>query len=205
VSQRRVVVAIGGGIAAYKSATVVSRLVQQGIDCSVVLTRSAQNFVGPATFAALCNRAPVLGSFDDRHPLGPHIELADGCDLLVVAPATARILASCAYGLADDLLATLYLSVTCPVLMAPAMSATMWDKVPVQRNVKQLQDDGVNMVGPSEGWLSCRQKGLGRMAEADEILAEALKLLRDSGPKAVGSSVQSKSAATPSSSSPKQT
>jgi len=204
VNQRRVVVAIGGGIAAYKSATLVSRLVQQGIDCSVVLTRSAQKFVGPATFAALCNRAPILSSFDDRYPLGPHIELADGCDLLVVAPATARILASCAHGLADDLLATLYLSMTCPVLMAPAMSAAMWDKAPVQRNVKQLHDDGVRMVGPSEGWLSCRQKGFGRMAEADEILTEALKLLQNSVPKAHNSSVQNKSDVTTGPSSPKQ-
>jgi phosphopantothenoylcysteine decarboxylase/phosphopantothenate--cysteine ligase len=109
--------------------------------------------------------------------MGPHIELADGCDLLVIAPATARILASCAHGLADDLLATLYLSVTCPVMMAPAMSAAMWDKAPVKRNVAQLSADGVHMIGPGEGWLSCRQKGTGRMSEADEILAEVNKLL----------------------------
>jgi len=181
VGGRRIVVAIGGGIAAYKSATLVSRLVQQGDDCSVVLTRSAQKFVGPSSFAALCNRTPVLSAFDDRYPMGPHIELADGCDLLVIAPATARILASCAYGLADDLLATLFLSVTCPVLMAPAMSAAMWDKAPVQRNVMQLQSDGVHMIGPGQGWLSCRQTGTGRMAEADEILVEANKLLRNVG------------------------
>jgi len=178
---RRIVVAIGGGIAAYKSATLVSRLVQQGDDCSVVLTRAAQKFVGPATLAALCNKAPVLSAFDDRYPMGPHIELADGCDLLVIAPATARILASCAHGLADDLLATLFLSVTCPVLMAPAMSAAMWEKAPVQRNVMQLQSDGVHMIGPGEGWLSCRQTGTGRMSEADEILVEANKLLRNVG------------------------
>ncbi len=181
VGSRRIVVAIGGGIAAYKSATLVSRLVQQGDDCSVVLTRAGQEFVGSATFAALCNRAPVVSPFDDRYPMGPHIELADGCDLLVIAPATARILASCAHGLADDLLATLYLSVTCPVLMAPAMSASMWEKPSVQRNVMQLRSDGVHMVGPGEGWLSCRQKGTGRMAEADEILIEANNLLRNLG------------------------
>jgi len=178
---RRIVVAIGGGIAAYKSATLVSRLVQQGDDCSVVLTRAAQKFVGPATFAALCNKAPVLNAFDDRYPMGPHIELADGCDLLLIAPATARILASCAHGLADDLLATLFLCITCPVLIAPAMSAAMWEKAPVQRNVMQLQADGVHMIGPSEGWLSCRQTGTGRMSEADEILVEANKLLKEVG------------------------
>jgi phosphopantothenoylcysteine decarboxylase len=181
VGGRRVVVAIGGGIAAYKAATLVSRLVQQGDDCSVVLTRAGQEFVGPATFAALCNRAPVLSAFDVRYPMGPHIELADGCELLVIAPATARVLASCAHGLADDLLATLYLSVTCPVLMAPAMSAAMWEKASVQRNVTQLRSDGVHMVGPGEGWLSCRQKGIGRMAEADDILVEANNLLRNVG------------------------
>jgi phosphopantothenoylcysteine decarboxylase len=175
----RVVVAVGGGIAAYKSATLVSRLVQKGFDVSVVMTEAAQQFVGPATFTALCNRAPVLNSFDSRYPLGPHIELAEQCELMIVAPATARILASCANGLADDLLSTLYLCMECPVLMAPAMSSPMWAKPAVMRNVAQLTDDGIHWVGPEEGWLSCRKVGTGRMAEADDILKAALDLLGD--------------------------
>ena len=174
----RVVIGVGGGIAAYKVATLVSRFVQRDFDTSVVITSAAQHFVGNATFSALCNREPVADVFDKRYPLGPHIELADNCKLLIIAPATARIIASCAYGLADDLLATLYLNVECPVLMAPAMSSPMWEKKAVQRNMRQLTDDGVNLVGPEEGWLSCRKTGKGRMAEPDSILQVALGLLR---------------------------
>lgn len=175
----RVVVAVGGGIAAYKSATLVSRLIQRGYDVSVVMTTAAQQFVGSATFAALCNREPVTELFDKRYPLGPHIELAADCRLLIIAPATARILASCAMGLADDLLSTLYLNMECPVLMAPAMSTPMWEKPAVARNVKQLTDDGVQWVGPEKGWLSCRKIGTGRMAEADSIEKIAIELLAD--------------------------
>jgi phosphopantothenoylcysteine decarboxylase len=173
----RVVVAVGGGIAAYKSATLVSRLVQSGLEVSVVMTEGAQQFVGPATFAALCNRPPIVDSFDPRFPLGPHIELAEQCRLMIIAPATARILASCALGLADDLLSTLYLCMECPVLMAPAMSSAMWSKPAVARNVAQLTDDGIHWVGPEEGWLSCRKVGAGRMAEPESILQAALELV----------------------------
>lgn len=170
MSGRRVVVGIGGGIAAYKVATVVSRLVQAGNDVHTVLTHGATQFIGSATFSALCGRPPVLDTYDARFPLGPHIELADGADLLVIAPATARILASCALGTADDLLATLYLACECPVLMAPAMSTPMWEKRAVQSNLDQLKQDGVHFVGPNSGWLSCRKQGSGRMAEPTEIL-----------------------------------
>ncbi|MCA9133926.1 MAG: phosphopantothenoylcysteine decarboxylase [Planctomycetales bacterium] len=171
MSPKRIVVGIGGGIAAYKSAALVSRLVQQGLAVDVVLTHGAAQFVGAATFAALCGRAPTTEAFDERYPLGPHIELAETADLLVIAPATARLLASCALGLADDLLSTLYLARTCPVLMAPAMSAAMWDQPSVQRNVATLQCDGVQLVGPTRGWLSCRKQGLGRMEEPEGIWA----------------------------------
>lgn len=171
MSKRRVVVGICGGIAAYKSAALVSKLAQQGHTVSVVLTESATQFVGPATFAALCNQAPVVHSFDSRFPLGPHIELANECNLFIIAPATARLLASCAHGLADDLLSTLYLNMECPVVLAPAMSTPMWEKPAVQRNVAQLTQDGVHWVGPESGWLSCRRVGAGRMAEPDTILA----------------------------------
>ncbi|MEQ1825256.1 MAG: flavoprotein [Pirellula sp.] len=166
-----VVVGISGGIAAYKSAALVSRLVQRGFNVSVVLTDAAQQFVGPATFAALCNRPPVTSAFDPRYPLGPHIELATDCRLLIVAPATAHILASCAMGLADCLLATLYLNVECPVILAPAMSAPMWNQPSVMRNIEQLKADGAHIVGPESGWLSCRKQGQGRMSEPEDILS----------------------------------
>ena len=178
MSSARVVVGISGGIAAFKTASVISRLVQSGCEVDVVLTRGALQFIGPATFAALCGRAPVVDLFDARFPLGPHIELADRADLMLIAPATARVLASCALGLADDLLATLYLNCRCPVVMAPAMSSPMWEKAAVQRNVEQLRADGVRIIGPASGWLSCRKTGAGRMVEPDEILATINSILQ---------------------------
>lgn len=166
----RIVVGVAGGVAAYKMAHVVSRLVQSGHQVDVVMTRGAQQFIGAATFAALAGRPPACETYDPAFPLGAHIELVQQADLLVIAPATARILASCALGLADDLLATLYLARTCPVLMAPAMNNAMWQQPAVQRNVQQLQQDGVTLLGPASGWLSCRQQGPGRMVEPEQIL-----------------------------------
>lgn len=174
---QRVVVGVSGGIAAFKSAALVSRLVQRGLDVSVVLTDSAQQFVGAATFAALCNRAPVSSAFDPRYPLGPHIELASGCSLFIVAPATAHVIAGCAHGLADCLLSTLYLNMECPVVFAPAMSTSMWEKPAVIRNVEQLKTDGVRMIGPESGWLTCRREGAGRMSEPEAILAACEQFL----------------------------
>lgn len=172
-----IVVGISGGIAAYKVATVVSRLAQAKAGKSpahalrVVLTRGATEFVGAATFAALSQQDPVTDTYDARFPLGAHIELADKLDLLVIAPATARVLASCALGLGDDLLTTLYLNCDCPVLMAPAMSDAMWRQPAVQRNASQLVEDGVHFIGPESGWLSCRKEGKGRMSEPEDLLA----------------------------------
>lgn len=174
----RIVVGIGGGIAAYKVATVVSRLVQQGHRVDTVLTAGATQFIGTATFTALCGKSAVVDTYDARYPLGPHIELAADCELLLVAPATARLLASFAHGTADDLLATLYLACECKVLVAPAMSSPMWDKPAVQRNLTQLQQDGVKFVGPEKGWLSCRKQGWGRMAEPEQILEAVHELLK---------------------------
>lgn len=174
---KRIVIGIGGGIAAYKVAILVSRLVQQDHIVDVILTHGATHFVGAATFSALCGRPPVTDTYDPRYPLGAHIELADQADLLVVAPATARILASCALGTADDLLATMYLSRTCPVIMAPAMSSPMWTSPAVERNAAALKDDGVQFVGPENGWLSCRKQGPGRMAEPESILDSIASIL----------------------------
>ncbi|MFN4906685.1 MAG: flavoprotein [Planctomycetota bacterium] len=168
--KKRIVVGISGGIAAYKSAMLVSQLVQSGHIVSVVMTQSATKFVSPATFSALTGTPAVIDPMDPKYPLGPHIELAQNCNLMIVAPATARVIASCALGLADDLLSTLYLNMECPIVFAPAMSAPMWEKPAVQRNVKQLQSDGVHLVGPESGWLSCRRIGFGRMSQPEAIL-----------------------------------
>jgi len=167
---REVLVGVSGGIASYKTAILVSRLVQDGAGVTVVMTESATRFVGAATFEALTGRGVVTGLFGDpRFPLGAHIQLSERADLLVVAPATANFLAKAAGGLADDALSTLFLAFSGPSIFAPAMNAAMWDKAAVQRNVAQLVDDDVTLVGPGQGWLSCRTQGMGRMAEAMEI------------------------------------
>ncbi len=174
-----IVVGIGGGIAAYKSAALVSKLVQQCHAVDVVLTRGATHFVGEATFSALAGRSPVSDTYDPAFPLGAHIEFADKADLLIVAPATARLLASFAQGAADDLLATLYLARTCPVMVVPAMNNAMWEAPSVQRNVRQLREDGVHFVGPESGWLSCRKQGVGRMAEPETVLMEMNNMFQE--------------------------
>lgn len=178
MSSREIVVGCSGGIAAYKTAALVSQLVQQGCGVSVVMTAAAREFIGPATFAALTGRPVLERVFEENaHPLGAHIELAQRGQLLCIAPATANLLAKAATGLADDLLSTLILSFTGPVLMAPAMNCEMWDKPVVQRNVEQLRRDGIHFVDPEEGWLSCRQRGMGRMAAPEKVLAAIEALL----------------------------
>lgn len=172
------IIGVSGGIAAYKSAALVSSLVQNGYRVTVVMTRAARRFVGPATFRALSGRPVVTDSFDRRFPLGPHIELAEQGDLLCVAPASADILSKAAAGLADDVLSTLLLSFTGPVLMAPAMNTAMWEKPAVARNIATLRADGVNFIGPQEGWQSCRRLGMGRMAEPADIEVEIERLLK---------------------------
>jgi phosphopantothenoylcysteine decarboxylase/phosphopantothenate--cysteine ligase len=165
------IIGVSGGIAAYKTAALVSSLVQQGHGVSVVMTRSARKFIGAATFRALTGRAVVTDGFDRHYPLGAHIELADKGGLLCIAPASADIMAKAACGLADDLLSTLLLSFTGPVLFAPAMNSAMWEKPAVQRNIKQLRADGHQIIDPQEGWQSCRRQGMGRMAEPATIQA----------------------------------
>jgi phosphopantothenoylcysteine decarboxylase/phosphopantothenate--cysteine ligase len=178
-TQPIVLLAVGGGIAAYKSAMLCSQLSQDGISVRVAMTRSATEFIGPPTLAALSGRPVAIDSFDPRYPLGAHIELAQDADLLVVAPATAGVIAKFACGIADDLVSTLYLQVTCPVMVAPAMSDPMWNKQSTQRNIKQLRDDGCQIIGPESGWLSCRVRGEGRMSEPDAIAAAIKNVVRN--------------------------
>ncbi len=177
-SRRAILLAIGGGIAAYKSAMLCSQLAQSGYDVRVAMSESAAQFIGPATLAALSSHRVARDTIDPNvYPLGAHIELTRGCDLVIVAPATANLLAKFACGIADDLLSTIYLQTMSPVLVAPAMSNAMWTKPSVQRNVEQLRSDGVNFVGPESGWLSCRETGFGRMSEPQQIFEAATKLI----------------------------
>jgi phosphopantothenoylcysteine decarboxylase/phosphopantothenate--cysteine ligase len=177
---REILIGVAGGVACYKTAALVSRLVQGGMGVRVVMTAAAQQFIGAATFRALTGRSVVTDMFPpDDYPLGPHIELARQAELFCIAPATGNILAKGAHGLADDLLSTLLLSFEGPVLFAPAMNTQMWSQPSVQRNVAQLEQDGRHMIGPGAGWLSCRDQGAGRMAEPDEIAAKIRSLLGD--------------------------
>jgi phosphopantothenoylcysteine decarboxylase/phosphopantothenate--cysteine ligase len=173
MQDRQIILGVSGGIAAYKAADLASKLTQSGAVVSVVMTESAQEFVGPVTFEALTNR-PVNDDLftPTEHYQGEHIGLARLGELLVIAPATANCLAKLAHGSADDLLSTLALAFMGPILVCPAMNSEMWSKPAVQRNVEQLKADGVRIVEPGEGWLSCGTVGAGRMAEpADIILA----------------------------------
>jgi phosphopantothenoylcysteine decarboxylase len=171
------IIGVSGGIAAYKTAALVSSLVQEGHGVSVVMTRAARKFVGAATFRALTGRPVAIDQFDRHYPLGAHIELADKAGLLCVAPASADLLAKAACGLADDLLSTLLLSFGGAMLLAPAMNSAMWEKPSVQRNIATLRKDGYHFVDPQSGWQSCRRSGMGRMAEPADIQAAIERLL----------------------------
>lgn len=175
-------IGVTGGIAVYKTAALVSQLVQAGANVTVVMTAAAKQFVGPVTFAALTGRPVADDLFADRQSLGAHIELAEQAELFCVAPVTANFLAKAAHGLADDLLSTLYLSFSGTVLLAPAMNTAMWNKPAVQRNVAQLRADGAHFVGPAAGWLSCRKSGVGRMAAPEEIFEQIQSLLSKPAP-----------------------
>ncbi len=178
MDNREILLGVTGGIAAYKTADLASKLVQAGAKVSVVMTRSAEKFVGRTTFEALTGRPVHRKLFGPQeHHQGEHIGLARRAELMVVAPASANFLAKSAHGLADDLLSTLALTVTAPILLAPAMNSDMWNKPAVQRNVAQLREDGFQFVEPGSGWLSCGQVGPGRMAEPQEIFERIGQLL----------------------------
>jgi len=175
---REVLVGVSGGIAAYKTAALVSRLVQEGAAVSVVMTEAATRFVGPLTFQTLTGRPVHVDQFaapEIYH--ADHIALADRAELVVVAPATADILGKLAHGIADDLLSTLLLAVDVPVLMAPAMNVRMWNHPAVRANAAALGARGVRFVGPAEGRLACGTSGKGRMAEPDDIFGEIVKIM----------------------------
>ncbi len=177
--RREIVLGVTGGIAAYKAADLCSKLVQAGHGVTVVMTAAAERFIGATTFEALTGRPVHREMFSPQEGFhqGEHIGLARRAELLVVAPASADFLAKLAHGFADDLLSTIVLVTTAPILVAPAMNCDMWAKPAVQRNVAQLKSDGIHFVDPGDGWLSCGQVGPGRMAEPSEIQAAIERLL----------------------------
>ncbi len=181
---QRVLVGVGGGIAAYKLAEVVSSLAKAGIEVRCILTEAAQQFVTPLTFATLSRHA----AYSDRdfwqpvHGRPLHIELGEWAEVMVIAPLTANTLAKLAYGMADNLLTNTVLASTCPVLLAPAMNTDMWEQLAVQRNWQQVQQDPrYHAVGPGAGILACNRVGAGRMAEPEEILPYIHSLLHTHG------------------------
>lgn len=178
MTEREILLGVSGGIAAYKAADLTSKLVQAGARVTAVMTGSAHKFIGETTFAALTGRPVYSELFEPQeHPIGEHIGLARRADLYVIAPATANVIAKIAGGLADDLVSTLALSVTCPIVVAPAMNNEMWSKAAVQRNVEQLRADGVTVIDPADGWLSCGAVGPGRMAEPEHIIDRIVAVL----------------------------
>ncbi|HVM11950.1 MAG TPA: bifunctional phosphopantothenoylcysteine decarboxylase/phosphopantothenate--cysteine ligase CoaBC [Actinomycetota bacterium] len=177
---RTVLLGVTGGIAAYKAALLARLLREDGAEVQVVMTPSATRFIGPDTFAALTGRS-VHSDVFERPEAVLHVRLAREADLAVVAPATANLLARLALGLADDLLSSTLLELRAPVVVAPAMHTGMWSSAATRTNLATLRDRGVRIVGPVEGALAAGDRGMGRMAEPDEILAEVRAALAGPG------------------------
>jgi phosphopantothenoylcysteine decarboxylase / phosphopantothenate---cysteine ligase len=180
---RKVVLGVSGGIAAYKAAEIVRLLTTRGYSVQVVMTASAQKFVGPLTFAALTHRKVITDLFAEAGPEDTlssaieHISVAQEADLLLVAPATAGTLAKFAHGLADDFLSTLHLACTCPVVVAPAMNSQMWNHPATQGNLALLKQRGVVVIDPDDGSLACGTVGPGRLADPAHVLAVVEEVL----------------------------
>ena len=179
---KNILLIISGGIAAVKTPDLIRKLTQAGARVIPVLTRSGAQFITPLSIAALAGSKVYIDLFDltDEAEMG-HIELSRSADLILVAPATAHIMAKMAQGLADDLASTLLLATDTPVMIAPSMNVRMWDHAATQRNLTTLQADGVHMIGPNEGEMACGEFGFGRMAEVPEIL-QALTRHFEKGP-----------------------
>jgi phosphopantothenoylcysteine decarboxylase / phosphopantothenate---cysteine ligase len=179
---RKVTIGVCGGVAAYKAAELVRDLQKSGLDPHVVMTRAAEEFVRPLTFASLTGHKVIPSLWETQLSTDPeapieHIAEAQSTDLLIVAPATAHTLAKFAHGLADDFLSTLYLATTAPILIAPAMNVNMWNHPATRANLETLRARGVHIVEPGAGYLACGMTGGGRLAEIPEITAAALAIL----------------------------
>jgi phosphopantothenoylcysteine decarboxylase/phosphopantothenate--cysteine ligase len=180
----KIALGVTGGVAAYKAAELVRRLQQEQLDVQVVMTRSAQEFVTPLTFAALTGQKVITEIFGaagaapaNVESAIEHIAVAQRIDLLLVAPATADILGKFANGIAEDFLSTLYLATKAPVIVAPAMNVNMWDHPATQQNVATLRARGVHVVDPEEGYLACGMTGAGRLAATEAIAKKVCDVL----------------------------
>ena len=170
---KRLLLGVTGGIAAYKAAELTRLLVQEGIEVQVVMTEAACRFVGPATFQALSGNTVYTDLWDTRIANNmAHIDLSRETDVVLVAPASADFIAKLVHGRADDLLSTLCLARECPLLVAPAMNRQMWENPATQRNIAQLERDGVTILGPESGEQACGETGMGRMLEPETLLED---------------------------------
>ena len=173
-----VVLGVTGSIAAYKSAELASLLVKQGHDVFVVMTHDATEFITPLTLQTLSKNPVTTSFYDEKENWRPgHIELADRADLLLIAPATAHVIAELAHGLASHPLAAIALATRAPILIAPAMNGKMWEHPATQENVEKLKARGVEFIGPEEGMLACGYEGVGRLWKVDDIAFRAEFLL----------------------------
>jgi len=167
---KKIVLGISGGIAAYKSAELARALIQEGAEVQVVMTEAAQQFITPITMQALTGKLVFTNQWDDRIANNmAHIELSRQADAILIAPASADLIAKLSLGLADDLLSTLCLARDCPLLIAPAMNLQMWAHPATQRSITRLNSDGITILGPSSGDQACGEVGIGRMLEPSEI------------------------------------
>ena len=173
---RRILLGISGGVAAFKAAYLARRLIEAGADLEVVMTEGSQQFVGPQTLAAISGKPVHTDLFDGLTP-SPHTDLGRWADVIVVAPATASLLARAASGDGRDLLSVTLLASNAPKVFAPAMHTEMWEQPSTQRNVARLIEDGVHMAGPTEGALTSGDTGAGRMVEPEEIVEEVVRIL----------------------------
>ncbi|MGC1481750.1 MAG: flavoprotein [Chthoniobacterales bacterium] len=172
-----IILGISGSIAAYKSADLASRLRKDGHTVFAVMTRSATEFITPLTLSTLTRNPVTTSVFDEKQSWHPgHIDLADRADLLLIAPATANVLAKIAHGIADDALTSIALATRAPLVIAPAMNGKMWEHPATQTNVRTLKDRGAHFIGPESGMLACGYEGLGRLWPVDDIAAQIAAL-----------------------------
>jgi len=175
LANKRIVLGLSGGIACYKSAELLRRLIEHGATVDVVMTDAATHFITPTTMQALSGRPVFVDQWDARMPNSmAHIDLTRAADAVLIAPASADFMAKLVHGLASDLLTTLCLARNCPLLVAPAMNREMWSALPTQRNVQQLVEDGVLILGPGSGSQACGETGDGRMLEPMQLIAELI-------------------------------
>jgi phosphopantothenoylcysteine decarboxylase/phosphopantothenate--cysteine ligase len=178
LKDREIIVAVCGGIAAYKVCDVVSKLVQGGAGVSVCMTREAKKFVTPLTFEALSGRSVVGSAYKRIDPADTqHIGLTERADVMLVAPATNNIIAKVAHGICDDLVSLMIAAAACPVAFAPSMNHRMWENKIAQENVAKLKSAGYRFIGPESGWLACRNTGMGRLSDPEKIISEITAMI----------------------------